>query len=191
MNRRKAIRNIALITGAGAATAGGFGYFKFFAKPDLSRLEEDKALIDALAETIIPETDTPGAKAAGTGSFIILMLKECTPKTAQNRFLDGLHEVRSYTDSRYGKAFEVCSVAEREAIVAHFEKRDRPMAGTAGKISRRLIGDPFFVTLKRYTILGFCSSQQGATMAMAYDLIPGPYQGCVPLQPGQKCWSTS
>lgn len=191
MNRRKAIRNIALFTGAGAAAAGGLGYFKFFSKPNLALLEKEKDLISALADTIIPDTDTPGAKACGAGDFITLMLKDCTPRNAQNRFLDGLLDVKAYADDKYGKPFEACSVAERGAIVSHFEKRDRPYSSIAGKISKRLIGDPFFVTLKRYTILGYCTSQSGATKAMAYDYIPGSYQGCIPLQPGQKCWSTS
>lgn len=190
MNRRKAILNMALFTGAGAAALGGYGYFRFFSKPALETLGKEEELLSALAETIIPATDTPGARECGVGPFIMLMVKDCTPRTSQNRFLDGLMDVKAYAADKFGKPFTACSVAERGSIIAHFEKRDRPYGSVAGKISKRLIGDSFFVTLKKYTVLGYCSSQPGATKAMAYDYIPGSYQGCMPLQPGQKCWST-
>lgn len=190
MNRRKAIRNIALIAGTGVAATGSYSYLNYFIAPDLGQLEKEKELITALADTIIPSTDTPGAREAGVGTFIILMLKDCTPRTTQNRFMNGLIDVKTYAERTYGKSFVLSENKEKEAILAHFEKRDRPYGSLAGKISKRLFGDSFFVTLKKYTVLGYCTSMPGATKAMAYDYIPGAYNGCTPLQPGQRCWST-
>lgn len=190
MNRRKAIRNIFLFSGAGAAAVGGFNFYRFYRTPDLSSLEGHKRLIEELSEIIIPETDTPGAKSAGVAPVIITLVKDCTNRKAQNRFLYGLDDVEDYARSKYGKSFVDCDKAAKIAITGHFEQRDRPWAGIKGKVSRRLIGDSFFITLKKYTLLGYGTSMKGATMGMAYDFIPGQYKGIVPLRPGQKCWAT-
>lgn len=191
MNRRKAIRNILLVGGGGMAVAGGFTWFRFYHKPDLSELDQYKALIEEMAETIIPETDTPGAKSAGVAGFVITMVRECTPVTGQNRFLYGLADVEAHAHSKYGKSYLQCSGPEKNAITAYFEKRDRPYPGIKGKVANRLIGPSFFNTLKKYTVIGYCTSMKGATIGMEYDYIPGVYKGCMSLHPGQKCWATS
>lgn len=190
MNRRKAIRNIFLIGGAGAAATGGFTWFRYYHKPELSDLDQYRQLLDEMGEVIIPETDTPGAKSAQTGAFVIAVIKDCSSRNVQNRFLYGLSDVVGYTKSKYGKTFEQCSASEKGAVIAHFEQRDKPYAGVRGKVMNRLIGPSFFTTLKKYTVMGYCTSMKGATLGLAYDYIPGRYQGCMPLQPGQKGWAT-
>jgi hypothetical protein len=44
--------------------------------------------------------------------------------------------------------------------------------------------------LKELTVLGYCTSETGATRAMAYEKVPGEYRGCIDLKPGQKAWAT-
>ena len=44
--------------------------------------------------------------------------------------------------------------------------------------------------LKELTVLGYFSSEIGATQALAYDKVPGGYWGCLDLKPGQKGWAT-
>ncbi|MBC9928795.1 gluconate 2-dehydrogenase subunit 3 family protein [Chitinophaga qingshengii] len=190
MNRRKAITRIMLFGGAGAAIAGGVGYHHFNKTPDLRDLDQYLPLIAELAEVIIPETDTPGAKSAGVHDFIVTMIRDCSSRKVQNRFMYGLEDIASYARAQYGKSFVHCRMEDKAAIVGHFEKKSKPWGGLMGKVSSRLFGDSFFITLKKYTVMGYCTSMQGATKAMAYDYIPGRFQGCVPLQPGQRCWAT-
>ncbi|PSL43756.1 gluconate 2-dehydrogenase subunit 3-like protein [Chitinophaga niastensis] len=190
MNRRKAIGSILLLAGAGTAVISGFRFHQLYKTPDLRKLSEYRALIAALAETIIPETDTPGAKAAGVDAFIINMVMDCTSKKEQNKFIEGLDEVTAYTYRKYHRSFVDSSANEQQAVAAYFEKRDRPYKGIAGKVSHKLMGDSFFIILKKYTVMGYCTSQIGATRGLAYDYVPGKYIGCVTLQPGQKCWAT-
>lgn len=190
MNRRKAIGSLLVLVGAGTVTAGGFRLRQLSQTPDLSKLVKYRPLIVALAETIIPETDTPGAKAAGVDTFIINMITDCTPLKEQNRFIEGLENVADYAIRHYELKFEECTAAEQQAIADHFEKRDRPYKGILGKISRKLVGDGFFVIMKKHTVTGYCNSMLGATRGLAYEYVPGRYQGCIPLQPGQKCWAT-
>jgi hypothetical protein len=59
------------------------------------------------------------------------------------------------------------------------------------KINKKLFGESFFFKLKELTIEGYCLSQPGATIGLAYDYIPGKYEGCTPLKPNQKSWATN
>jgi hypothetical protein len=191
MNRRQAIFRISLAGTAVVTTVAGYKWYDITKKPDLAYLDKSKELIAALAETIIPATDTPGAKDAGVQDFIILMIKECTERKAQNKFINGLKDLQSYSESKYGKLYQHCGAKEQELIMAHFEKKGKPFKGIAGKVQSRFLGNSFFTTLKQYTVEGYCTSQPGATKGLAYLYIPGSYQGCIPLNKGQRGWATN
>jgi len=192
MNRRKAVGSLLLLAGAGFATWSGIRLRHLYSTPPLEKLKNGayQDLITELAEVIIPATDTPGAKAAGITPFIIRMIEDCTPKKEQNAFIQGLEDLDGYARSRYKRAFILCSEQEKENVAAHFEKRDRPFKGIAGKISHKVLGDSFFIIMKKYTVIGYCTSMQGATRGLAYDYVPGHYAGSVSLRAGQKVWAT-
>lgn len=189
MNRRRAITRLLLLGGAGAAGYTGIYTFRFFRSPDLRNLSAHQLILDELAEIIIPETDTPGAKEAAVGKFIIKMVRDCTPVKSQNKFMRGLDDLSEYTASRYRKSFTDCTVPEKTAVLQYFQKKGRSYNGFLGKVERKLVGDSFFTTLKKYTVLGYCTSRPGATGGLAYDYIPGKYAR-TPLKQGQKAWAT-
>jgi len=190
MNRRKAIRNILLVAGVAVAGGAGYEWFHINRKPVLAELDQYKSLLDELAETIIPRTDTPGAKDARVGEFIYKAVHDCADKRAQNKFLYGLHDLEKCCHSKYGKSFTALSVAERGEILTKLEKESKPRGGIVGKIQHKFIGDSFFTTLKNYTVIGYATSMQGATQGFAYDFIPGAWLAAVPLKPGQRSWAT-
>jgi hypothetical protein len=191
MNRRKAIFRISL-TGAGIVTiAGGYKWYAITKRPDLAFAEQNRELIAALAETIIPATDTPGARDVGVQDFIVKMIKDCTDRKEQNRFISGLKDIQDFCGDKYGRAYQHCRIEEQEIALLHFEKRGQALKGIAGKIEHRYMGRSFFSILKDYTVEGYCTSQLGATKGLAYLYIPGSFQGCIPLQPGQKAWATN
>lgn len=190
MNRRKAILKIGFIGGSLTLFYAGFKAWKLVKSPDIQMLEGNKVLIDDLADTIIPKTDTPGAKDVNVGEFIIKMIKDCTPRHSQNNFIEGLIRVEEHSNSNYNKPFSRCSTVEQESILSFFEKSDAPAGGIVGKVERKLIGDSFFVTLKKYTVIGYCTSELGAKQGLSYDYIPGKYVGETILLPGQKAWAT-
>lgn len=192
MNRRKAVGSLLLLAGAGLATWSGMRLRHLYSTPPLEKLKLGayEELITELAEVIIPATDTPGAKAAGITPFIIRMIEDCTPKKEQNTFISGLEELDGYARTKYKRAFIRCSDEEKEDVVTHFEKRDRPFKGIAGKISHKVLGDSFFIIMKKYTVIGYCTSMQGATRGLAFDYVPGHYTGAVDLKPDQKVWAT-
>jgi hypothetical protein len=191
INRRKAIIRIALGGGGLAAAFGGYKWYGIAKSPDVDYVVHNHELLAALAETIIPATDTPGAREAGVADFITMMIRECTDRKDQNHFISGLKDLQAYSNSKYGKDYQHCTAAEQEAVLTHFEHRDKVYGGIMGKIQNRYLGRPFFAILKEYTVEGYCTSEAGATKGLAYVNVPGSYRGCMPMTPGQKAWATN
>jgi hypothetical protein len=189
MRRRKAIRNLGLLFGGGLAAGAGWEWWTLHKRPSMELLEGNLALLDDLADTLIPATDTPGAKAAGVGALIFVMVRDCADRKTRNNFIGGLQDLIDKAKSTYGKPFGECTAAQREALLNSFEDAGGA-GGLLGKVRKRLTGDSFYTTLKKYTVLGYCTSKPGATEAMRYDYIPGKYVGSLPLKPGQRSWST-
>ena len=190
MKRRKAIKQIMLFTGAGIASFSAMDYYIFLKTPSVYELEKNRVLIEALAETIIPATDTPGASQAKVHDFIILMIKDCSYSNTQSNFIEGLTDLKKYCQSNFGKPFTACSLIEKTMVLQHFEKKGIPIRGILGKIQTKLLGRSFFGTLKALTINGYCTSFPGATQGLAYIPVPGKYIGHTVLEAHQKVWAT-
>jgi hypothetical protein len=191
MNRRKAIGNIILLTGGATIAVSSYKGYQWFKKPDLDFINKQKLLIEALAETIIPKTDTPGAKEAGVGEIIITLLNDCTPRPSQNRFIEGLKELINHTSSQFNKSYLDCTSEEQSIVLRHFQKSGKPFKGIIGKAQNKFLGKSFYATLSEYTTYGYCTSELGASQGLSYVLIPGRYNGCIPLEKNQKTWATS
>ncbi|HET6252712.1 MAG TPA: gluconate 2-dehydrogenase subunit 3 family protein [Puia sp.] len=190
MNRRTAIGRIILAGAGGALAFGGYKWYEVSKSPDLPWLEQQKDLLAALADTIIPPTDSPGARAAGVRDFMLTLLKDCTDRKSLNNFIDGLKDLQSHCRSGYQASFTQCSEADRISTLEYFEQKDRPHSGILGKAENRYLGKPFFTTLKEYTVIAYCTSELGATHGLAYVPVPVDYHGCLPWQPGQPGWAT-
>jgi glucoside 3-dehydrogenase (cytochrome c) hitch-hiker subunit len=121
------------------------------------------AVLAEVAETILPETDTPGAKAVRVHVFIDLALARCVAPAQQQAALAALDSL--------GGDFPGLSPTERQRRV------------------ERMAPEPLGL-LRELTLLGYFSSEIGATQALAYDAVPGGYRGCLDLKPGQKAWAT-
>lgn len=178
---------------AGGTAVAGFAGYKWVSlnrPPDLDFLDRHRSMISDLADLIIPRTDTPGAKDVEAGEFVIRMVKEVCNRRTQNNFIDGLKEMEVYTSDTYRKRFSDLSIAEQSSIATVFQEKGRTTNGLVGKLQHKVIGKPFFITLKEATVIGYCTSRAGATQGLAYDYIPGVYNGCVPMTPNQKSWAT-
>lgn len=190
MNRKTAIKSIVAIVTLGGASGA---LYKFLAPGEavpLSDLPKKKALIAELAETIIPRTDTPGAKDAQVEDYIIKMIAENTDTKMQHSFLAGLNSLEHYTFDIYKKPFTQCTVAQKNEVVKHFEDKAAYPTAILNKVNRKLFGLPFFFHLRDLTVEGYCTSIPGATQGMAYDYLPVTYEACIPLKRNQLAWAT-
>jgi glucoside 3-dehydrogenase (cytochrome c) hitch-hiker subunit len=135
------------------------------------------ATVTAVAELIIPATDTPGAKDAGVTPFIDLLLSDWMPDDSRDRFLAGLTDLDVRARAAFGKAFVDGAPADQVRLLTLLEDealriKDQPGAHP----------EPFFHTMKRLTMYGYYSSKVGAEQDQHFDMIPGTYQGCAPLR---------
>ena len=190
MNRRIAIRRIALAGLGGGILFSGYKWFDWHKTPDMDWLQAHKDLVSHLAEAIIPTTDTPGAREAGVADYILLMIRDATDRMSMNKFIDGLKDLDHYCNSNYDHPFGQCSPQQQNAVLAHFENKAHPFNRITGKIENTYLGMPFFTTLKKLTVEGYCTSEAGATKGLAYDPVPGHYDACMTMKPHQKAWAT-
>ncbi len=188
MNRRDAVKRVSFLLG-GALSFSGSGAFADMLAADkesdnnFTSLQSREALIAEIADTIIPDTKgVPGAKAAGLGPFIVMMLHDCYTAENQNNFAEGLSKVEEVSQSRFGKGFTALTLKEREEIFKVFKAEAKAKSGN--------VPSYFFSVMYDLTCLGYFTSEIGATQALRYVHIPGRYEACIPLQPGQKAWAT-
>jgi Gluconate 2-dehydrogenase subunit 3 len=133
--------------------------------------ESELRTLRALVDVILPATDSPAASAADTHYFIDLAIPACATPAAQKAFRVGLRAL----GSGYAVLAPDKQVAKLKAVAA----KDVPLP----------YEQSFFKILKDYTLTGYFLSEVGATQALAYERVPGGYQGDLPLSPNQKAWA--
>ena len=190
MQRRKALMRIWWLVGGSLVSFAGYKWVKFNTVPSLDFLLGQKSLIASLVDVIIPKTDSPSASECNVHDFVIKMVIECTDVHTQNNFVSGLAELEEYSLSEFKKSFVECSEIEKNNIVSHHYDTERQQGGIIGKLQKRLSGKLFLYTLREYTVIGYFTSEQGATKALRYSHIPSKYIACQPYATGEKAWAT-
>lgn len=190
MNRKKAILSIIAVGGGAGALYSGIAFRHLYTSPDLSVLDRKMDLLADLVETLIPETDTPGARTAGVHITVAHFVRTMADRKTQNIFIAGLQETEDCAESIYQLPFTKLNTEQRIRVVATLRDNGKRSGGITGKLKDRLLGKPFFSVLKDYTVQAFCTSKAGATQVLAYDYIPGGYQACVARGAAQRAWAT-
>lgn len=135
-------------------------------------------LVATIAEHILPETDTPGARAVGVHQFIDAMVADGYTDADRKRFVAGLADMDARARAAQGKTFMDCG---REAQRALLDALDRAaFAEPPGT---------FFREFKELTIVGYYTSEAGATRELRHEPVPGRYDGCVPLAEIGRTWA--
>ncbi|MGH8123885.1 MAG: gluconate 2-dehydrogenase subunit 3 family protein [Rudaea sp.] len=222
VNRREAIRRISILLG-GVALVGGdrlLAAYEKAALPLAGTVGEfsiaDIAFLDEVAETILPQTKTPGAKAAKTGAFMALMVTDSYYPNEQNVFREGMRKVDAATRTANKVSFMVATPQQRLAVLTvldHEQKRvmdareavERKRKGLAPlPADRTKASEPavsaadanpdapahYFRMMKQLALLGYFTSEIGCTKAQRYIETPSRFDPCVPYAPGEPAWAT-
>ena len=151
------------------------------AKAAASKLEESQQkLVAELAELIIPRTETPGAIDAGVPAFIDHIVSDWYTPVERAIFVEGL------------KAMAAAGPSQRVAALQSLEQQaagyvPRPGTSVFGKPDER---SPFFFKLKLLTVLGYYTSEVGATNELAFNPVPARYDGNVDFATVGKQWTS-
>lgn len=188
MNRREALKQVSWILGGTIIGSGIFLEYGCNSGSGVVAGFFDKQTIDLLGEigeTILPKTSTPGAKDAKVAEFMDIMVKDCYTKEDQTIFKDGLKTLDLKCKEETGKNFMECSSQERTTFLTGLDKEQKSY------MDARKPEEPshYFRMVKELTLLGFFTSEVGATKALRYIETPGSYDGDVPYKKGDRAWA--
>lgn len=191
MNRREALSSVALllggtIVGAEVFLSGCVNENKKIGTAGLDFSPEDISFLDEVGDTIIPTTDSPGAKDAKIGEFMHTIVRDCYNKRDQDIFIAGMGKLNESSKTMNGKYFLESSPAERKNLLIALDKEQKDYT------TKKKPEDPphYFRMIKELTIWGYFTSEPGATKALRYIAVPGKYEGCIPYKKGDKAWAT-
>ena len=171
MKRRKAIQSITLSLGGLISLPSWASNWTSNSLPNNYYFSgTENTLLAELVETIIPKTDTPGAKELGTHLFVEKMIADCYDKADQKIFANGLKEIEEIATETFGKNFTSCNTAQRLHILEGLNMHDND------DYKR------FYSTLKRLTIQGYMSSEFVLTEIKHFEFAPARYLGCVDVK---------
>lgn len=190
MNRREALSRVGLLLGG---TVIGGSIFLDGCKPADKKYgttqefsPEDIAYLDEIAETIIPTTNTPGAKAAQVGAFMTVMVNDCYDEQDQKTFKEGMQKVNDASKKKFDKNFIEATAEQRKELLNELDKEQREYTLKKDKKA----SNHYFRMMKELTLLGYFTSKVGATEALRYQAVPGKYDPCMPYNKGDKAWAT-
>lgn len=208
ITRREVIQRVTATLG-GAVLVGGDRLlaFSFDAEAAAGAMTQgvgsfsaaDVAFLDEVAETILPETTTPGAKAAKTGAFMAVMVTDVYTDRNVQVFRDGMRTLEEACQAATGKGFMQATPAERltllealdrEQKTAMEERTDAPRTRhPAAPSAPEDEPQHYFRMMKELALLGYFTSEIGYTRALRYLEAPGRYDPCAPLAPGDRSWA--
>jgi len=196
MNRREIIAQIALLLGGSLASRFAQAALRgddLHVAPLQSTLSvEQRLMVEQLAELIIPRTDTPGAIDAGVPAFIDQIVSQWYTSVERDIFLDGLTRLDAYCLGQYGALFNVCNTQQRTRALTVADESTRSYQLESTLKARELPDEhsPFFYKLKLLTVLGYYTSELGATQELNYNPIPGRYDGDIDFDKVGRQWSS-
>jgi hypothetical protein len=145
IDRREAIRRVTALLG-GIALVGGNALLTGCRDDrragggergdDANFSAEDVAFLDEVAETILPETKTPGAKAAKVGAFMALMVKDTYDERDQKVFREGMRKLDDASKkANDDKSFMQATPQQRLALLETLDREQK--ADTDAREARR------------------------------------------------------
>lgn len=164
-------------TGSGARGAAASGVGGFSAR--------DVAWLDEVADTILPDTDTPGAKAAQTGAFMALMVTDTYEAKDQEIFRAGMTALDQACTAAHGHGFMDATPEERLSVLNAVDREQKEHQDN----KKGDDPDHYFRMMKQLALLGYFTSEIGCTQALRYVESPGRFDPCVPYAKGEKAWA--
>lgn len=189
MNRREAISRVAWIMG-GVVIGGSLfleGCTRRGAPPSVEALFQPDQIdfLGDVANAILPPTKSPGAKEAGVGHFIPVMIRDCYTEADQQSFTSGLVQIDKKAEKLHAQKFQDLTSEQQITVVHALDQEAKAYQ------RERSSDDPnhFFHLFKQITLLGFFTSEIGATQALRYVQVPGRYDGDIPYTKGDRAWA--
>lgn len=178
MDRRSALKSVSILMG-GALSSGAIAVMMSGCQTDASEswmprfFSADQASLFAeVAETIMPKTDTAGAKELKLERWVDSVLMDVKDENFQKQVVKGLEAVETASQRDNKKSFVAASAEERTATLTALDKERANYEGE---------GMHPFHFVKEVVLTAFFSTKVGVTEVIQFNPNPGKYVGCMPL----------
>lgn len=145
--------------------------------------EHRYATVASIAEIILPETDTPGAKSVQVPQFIDLLLAESLLEKDRDLLLAGLGAIDARAHAAHGADFIALTQVQQVALLQELDAAalgpDKPAATSAQAAAGE--AERGFAMLKELTLYGYFTSQAVMKNILATPIVPGKFDGCIPV----------
>lgn len=139
------------------------------------------ALLSALAQTIIPKTDTAGAMEAGVPDTLQELLTGWGDDDVRTYWRAGLTNLDDhFKTAKGGGVFAELGAKKQLSLLDSYDKA----------VYKNDIKDGFYKDMKQTIATAYYMSEPGATEELAYDPVPGEFKGCIPFSDVGKAWAT-
>jgi len=186
MDRREAVQYISLLLGG---TVVGGNAFLTGCKSNTGKegtfSEDDIAYLNEIANTILPDTSTPGAKAAKVGEFMTVMINDSYEEKDQKIFHDGMDKLNEFSKKTYDNSFMKLNGQQRHDLLVQLDREQKDYM----KNKKKEEPSHYFRMMKELTLLGYFTSEIGCTKARRYVETPGKYDPCIPYNKGDKAFA--
>jgi hypothetical protein len=176
MNRRIAVKHVALLLGAVTVLPSCLSQTENreqTTSPLPNALTaSQRQLVADVCETLVPRTDTPGAKDLGLHLYVLKMLNDCTPAKEQQLFVAGLGQLEAAAQRQQGHSFTASTPAQRASLLQQLDQQPT-------NFSDELAG--FYRIARQLTIDGYTNSKYFMTKEVVYELVPSRYNGHYPV----------
>src|SRR6266699_3554613 len=219
ITRREAVLRVTALLG-GIALTGGTALITGCRQEKVGApfTSDEIAYLDEIADTILPTTSTPGAKAAKTGAFMALMVTDTYHADDEKTFRDGMRKLDDLSKQKNGGAsFMKATPAQRLALLQELDREQHDYSEKQRAEGRKksdafinstqqqnapeakinpatqIASEPankYFRMMKELALLGYFTSEVGMTQALRYVEAPGRYDPCVPYKPGDRDWAS-
>jgi hypothetical protein len=141
-----------------------------------------RPVLDDLCDAVIPATDTPGARAAGVGAFVELAAAHGMNGASE----DLLPKFAAALDAFAGGPYLQQSEERRRTLLTEIDARSfaKPDDAALPETLRQ------WPRLKGLILIGYYTSEIGASKELQYILVPGHFDPDVPIKPGDRAWSS-
>jgi gluconate 2-dehydrogenase gamma chain len=141
------------------------------------------SMVDVVADIMIPETDTPGARAVDAAGFADGMMAGWAREDTRAEVRSALEWLEAEARASQGRSFLALESVEQFALV---ERLDRA-AFTRDHVPAEVAAG--HRALKQVIYTGYYLSETGATRELQYEHVPGGFRGCMPLKKIGRTWA--
>ncbi|MFC4312025.1 gluconate 2-dehydrogenase subunit 3 family protein [Steroidobacter flavus] len=182
MDRRELLQRALLLVGASLLPLGDQAHAD--STPAKTRIgPRELALITAVADTIIPKTDTPGAVEAGVPQTFAAMLGTWASPARRADLIEAFDKIDQLAKQKRGRSFTELTPGERhELLAAHDAAALQPAQNNSSPLIPKY-ADPAYAKLKELIVMLFYLSESALTHELVYEHTPGAWRPSVPVTP--------